>query len=314
MILIRSFAKGFMELVGQRVRSGTQITFPRGDIQGSSKVVAVARGLADGKIALLLESTPFHPVDKKWPDQPADKGVLKWGDETFTVEDCQVYAVHKETQEVKEGAQIPKADRANWLFTVAHIIDAKIDPLTLLDAEMTAYVDKDYRDRLSLHHTACHLAALALNKATQELWSKPTDLDSLGSPNTDKMAIHESSIFPDHSADLYRLGKSIRKAGLSTDELLSHLGEIQERVNAQVAAWLKTEAPITMRVDKPEWDSSRLWSCVLPEGTAELPCGGTHVSSLAAFSRIEYTLALEERGSSSEKYFCAITKATPRHA
>ncbi len=36
-------------------------------------------GLFDltGRLAVVTESTSFHPVDAAWPDQPADAGVIR---------------------------------------------------------------------------------------------------------------------------------------------------------------------------------------------------------------------------------------------
>jgi len=57
----------------------TVVTYPDGEVAGTATVVhAVA--LEGGRTGVLLDRTPFHPVDTAWPDQPADVGVLRTAD------------------------------------------------------------------------------------------------------------------------------------------------------------------------------------------------------------------------------------------
>lgn len=46
----------------------TVITFPSGSLVASARVVGVHP--AEGGAVVVLDRTPFHPVDHTWPDQP----------------------------------------------------------------------------------------------------------------------------------------------------------------------------------------------------------------------------------------------------
>ncbi len=304
-----SMASAAMNLTRRGICASTAVTFPSGAVRGTSKVVDLAR-ISEEKIAILLEQTPFHPVDKSWPDQPADKGrfILTSSGKSLEVLDCQIFAVHKETQEVRESCDVPKADRKNWHFTVAHVIDSnEVEVDSLIDTEVSTEVDQLLRERLSLHHSACHLAAFAFNYATREFWSKTLSrVDSLGTPNLDQLAMNTSFIYPDRSEDSYRFGQSIKKAGLQVDRLFSALPAVQDRVNDLLAEWIKTGKKITVETVGPGLDDTRTWQCELPLGMARLPCGGTHVTALSAFGGIQYQIGIDDT-SLKEKRLLAIT-------
>jgi alanyl-tRNA synthetase len=73
-------------------------------------------------------------------------------------------------------------------------------------------VDAEARHALSLGHSACHLVALALNRALTPYWRKETsELDALGQPDFDRLAIQHSRVEPRGSKEQYRIGKSLRK-------------------------------------------------------------------------------------------------------
>ena len=46
----------------------------------------------------------------------------------------------------------------------------------------------------------------------------------------------------------------------------------------------------------PGLTDRREWVCELPDGTARMPCGGTHVGSLADLDGVRVALALDESG------------------
>ena len=52
----------------------TIVTFPDGTLRGDAVVTRVADG-ADGTV-IVVDATPFHPVDHTWPDQPGDTGAI----------------------------------------------------------------------------------------------------------------------------------------------------------------------------------------------------------------------------------------------
>lgn len=56
----------------------------------------------------------------------------------------------------------------------------------------------------------------ALNGALAARWRKVPDVDSLGNPKFDAIAITSSRIGPDLSTDSYRLGKSLLKKGFTS--------------------------------------------------------------------------------------------------
>ncbi len=299
--------------MGRKIVASTEVTFPFRQIEGRSIVQNIAR-LVDGKVALLLGSTPFHPVDQHWPDQPADRGEIQVDGfaKPLVVDSCQIFAVHKETQEVKGAEKISRAEKNSWWSVVAHVVDPQTEDFEgLIGKEATAKVDLYYRQQLSLQHSASHLAAFALNLSTRHLWSKEAPKkDSLGSPNLDNLAIEDAStILPDRNEDRYRFGKSIRKNGLQVDLLFEQLPTIQASVNALLSQWIATKTRVDMSADGPTIDSRRAWRCELPAGSAEIPCGGTHVTNLGAFGRIEYELMDATQG--AEKRLVAVLRAYP---
>jgi len=94
---------------------------------------------------------------------------------------------------------------------------------------------------------------------------------------------------PDGSVDRYRLNKSLRRAGFDTASLHGDLDGLRRAVAAQLDAWVATGA--TVRVER-DGDADgltdrRSWVCELPDGTARIACGGTHLTSLAELAAIE---------------------------
>ena len=173
---------------------------------------------------------------------------------------------------------------------VVHFLDG---PAPEVGARVELRVDADYRRSLSAAHTACHLAALALNSATADLWRKdPPRTDSLGSPDLDALAISQSRIEPGRSTDTYRLGKSIRKKGLDTEALLAGLEGLAAQTTERLRQWRATGASVSIDTGgDPGIAARRTWTCDLPEGTATYPCGGTHLASLVdlpASVHVEY--------------------------
>ena len=41
----------------------------------------------ESKAYLITDVTPFHPISHIWPDHPADKGTVNFGDLQYTVDD-----------------------------------------------------------------------------------------------------------------------------------------------------------------------------------------------------------------------------------
>lgn len=301
-------------LVRKASTVSTIVTFPKGEIRGASRVLNVATS-QDKRIALLLESTPFHPVDRHWPDQPADKGSLSFlgNGKTFNVIDCEILASNIETGEVIIGKDVPKAEKSKWNFIVGHIIESDdTDPASLIDSEVMAEVDATYRKQLCLHHSASHLAAFALNLATRGYWSKDASKDTLGSPNFDQLAMESSFIHADRCEDTYRFGTTIKKKnGLKVEEIFKDVAKIQDQVNETLRGWLSNQSKVEILTEGGnKLNDTRKWHCELPVGTAEMPCGGTHVSSLSEIASIDYTLNVVTEGKEKKLFASARAKAT----
>ena len=170
----------------------------------------------DGRVAVITETTSFHPVDAAWPDQPADAGVIRSGGGEVPVRDAVVAATDGTALHL--GADIPvRKGTEGWAFLVAHLVDEGAAIAEGDEVEIEA--DAATRRALSAGHTACHLASLALNRALADRWSKPAREDALGSPDFDGTAIASSRIVPNGSVDRYRLNKSLRRAGFDTASL-----------------------------------------------------------------------------------------------
>ncbi|GGO84916.1 metal-dependent hydrolase [Wenjunlia tyrosinilytica] len=269
----------------------TKVTFPSGSVEGRSTVLAV-HPLPDGRYGVVTEETPFHPLDHTWPDQPADTGTLA----DLKVVDVLTAATNAtEGGELFIGEDIPvRRGDEEWTWLALHIVDE--DPSALVGTEAALHVDADRRAALSTAHTGCHLLALALNEALAGRWRKDARTDALGSPDFDSLAMASSRIAEGASTDVYRLGKSLRKKGFTTEGLADDLPAITEAVNARLSGWLAAEAPVSIEVPGPELTAHRKWTCALPETTASLSCGGTHPHSLAELSSLTTVLSLNEDG------------------
>ncbi|MCK6265388.1 alanyl-tRNA editing protein [Vibrio sp. ZSDE26] len=250
--------------------------------------------LKQGSVTYIVtESTPFHPVSHIWPDHPADRGEIVISGESFNVDDCQVGAVELKTNNLFIGEDIPvKRDEAGWAFVVVHCIDNLSQTIEVND-RVSLVVDKAYQQSLSRGHSAGHLAYLALNKVLAAgYWRKDADRkDPHGHFDFNSYAQVTSFVTEDKCNDVYRLGKTIRKRGLNSAQMLEDLPEIESKVNEQLVAWLEHDTDVTMTCDGETLTSSRYWSCDLGEGSiATIPCGGTHVVSLSEFTTIKVTL------------------------
>lgn len=271
----------------------TLVTYPAGDTESSSRVIHVERR-DDGRVAVLLDTTAFHPVDAAWPDQGADRGALRAGGRSWTVSDCVVGATDGTALHLGDESPVRKGTEG-WAFVVVHLIgqasagqdaDATGGPddvdATALPAEgddVVVQVDAAHRAAVSAGHTGCHLASLALNRALADRWKKEVAPDALGAPNFDALAIDTTVIGEFGSVDLYRLGKSLRRKGFTVDGL--DPDALAATVNTTLATWTATGAPISIRTDGPGLTDRRRWVCALPGELAEIPCGGTHLTSLA---------------------------------
>ena len=271
----------------------THVTFPAGGTTGTATVLAV-RELPDGT-GVVVDATPFHPLDHSWPDQPADTGILAVDGVERTVVDC-VTGGEGPAGEFATGADIPvRRGDETWSWLVVHVLD-KDAAAPAEGQRVELRVDEPRRAALSASHTGCHLVALALNEALADRWRKEARADGLGHPDFDNLAIESSRIELHASTDRYRLGKSLRKKGFDPEGLREALPELTERINARLAGWLADDAPIRVDAPGPELTARREWVCELPEKTVRIFCGGTHLHRLGELTSLTAALALAEDG------------------
>ena len=270
---------------------GTRITYPAGATASRGAVVGLADA-GEGRTAVILDETAFHPIDTAWPDQPADRGTLRIGDAEYAVVDAVVGASPDDAipeDGLRLGADVPvRTGTEGWTFVVAHIVE---DAATVAVGDTAdATVDTASRSALSAGHTACHLAALALDAALAGAWRKDAPTDTLGAPAFDALAIQESRILADGSRDVYRIGKSLRRKGFDP-EALTDLAALAARVDAQLAEWIAAGGAVRIERDGDELADRRTWVCELPGAVARIPCGGTHVASLHELAAVTVSFA-----------------------
>jgi len=267
----------------------TRVLYPSGAIDVQASVLH-SEPLPDGRSAVLLDATCVHPVDAGWPDQGPDLALLHHGAAFWPVEDCIVGATDGSALYIGEDIPVGKGT-PGWAFVVVHVVDAA--GLNAGDT-VTVEVDAGLRDATSAGHTSCHLASLALNDALADRWKKEVRSDGLGHPDFDGLAIDESLIGQNASVDTYRLGKSLRKKGFSVDGFAESLPSIEASVNATLAGWTATDAPVRIDRDGDGLTDRRYWVCELPGATVRIPCGGTHVGSLGALGAVAVTLSVHD--------------------
>ncbi|MFI5084706.1 MAG: hypothetical protein ACHP7K_02125 [Actinomycetales bacterium] len=272
----------------------TIVSYPAGRLSGDATVLH-SRMLDDGRLAVLLDATPCHPVDAGWPDQGPDRATIRIpggeGQPGWPVLDCVVAAT--DGAELSIGADIPvRKGTEGWVFVVAHLLPAEARLAEGTAVEVS--VDAEYRAALNAGHTGCHLASLALNRAMARRWTKETRADALGQPDFDAAAIASSTITEHGSVDVFRLNKSLRRKGFGTDGLVKELPAITEAINATLAGWVAGGAPVRIDRDGEHLTDRRYWVASLPDGEASIPCGGTHVASLAELDGLAVSFTAED--------------------
>ncbi len=267
--------------------SATIVKFCHQTWQLESTVQMVKSGQQQTQYIVTAE-TPFHPVSHIWPDHPADRGFMACNDAIEPVVDCLTGAVELATGELFIGSAIPvKRDAIGWVFVVVHQVREAISVAT--GDTVRLEVNQSYQQRLSRGHSAGHLAYLALNKTLNDhYWRKDADRkDELGHYDFNSYALGTSFVTEDCCTDTYRLGKTLRKRGLNSAEMVNNLDSIEIAINAELESWLALNSDVKVVCDGERLTNSRYWHCHLGEsGKAVVPCGGTHVSSLAEYHSI----------------------------
>jgi len=85
------------------------------------------------------------------------------------------------------------------------------------------------------------------------------------------------------------------------------LAVIEEKVNRQLADWITAGGEIRRSRAGETIIDSRYWHCMLEGQEVTIPCGGTHVTSLAELGEVRVQLTLVEEG------FAMLTRVTPTH-
>ncbi|MFE6663313.1 metal-dependent hydrolase [Streptomyces sp. NPDC057697] len=271
----------------------TLVSFPAGALDA----VATARYATSptGRYGLICDTTPFHPEDHTWPDQPGDQGVVEGGGQAFPVLDSVIAAAHRSTGEVRVAGDIPvRRGDPDWSWHVLHVLAD--DPGALLGREVRLSVDAERRAGLSAGHTGCELVGPALNSVLRDRWRKEAPLDSLGAPDFDKIAIVSSRIGLHHSVDRYRMGKSLRRKGFTAEGLAEELGDLEARMNELLAEWVAADVSVRVRTEGPSLADVRRFSCEVRQGPVTALCGGTHVATTGELGRVVARLELADGG------------------
>jgi alanyl-tRNA synthetase len=281
--------------------SDTVVLYPLGAVCNDATVLHI-EPLPDGRAAVLLDRTSVHPVDAAWPDQGPDRAVLRSASASLPVLDCVVGA--SDGERLVLGGDVPRPGTEGWAFLVVHVVEegSALGSGLAEGSAVSVEVDAEHRRALSLGHTACHLASLALNAALADRWTKQPKTDALGRPDFDKEAIESSVIVPWGSRDRFRLNKSLRRKGFAGEGLGDGVGDnsadglaaLGERIDATLAEWVESAADVRIERDGDLLTDRRYWVCELPEGTARIACGGTHATSLAELESVRVGLAVED--------------------
>lgn len=273
--------------------SPTKVLFTQGTTQSLTQVQWVEQ--TDTSTYVVTEKTPFHPVSHIWPDHPADKGFLVFNGKQYTVTDCVTGAFDIDNSKLYKGTDIPvKRDEPGWYFVVVH--ELELDIALNINDVVELVVDESYQAALSRGHSAGHLASYALNKVLeQDYWRKDASRkDILNNRDFHSYAQILSLVSENTSTDSYRLGKTLKKRGLNVTEMLADLSLIEARVNDVLLTWLETKAPVVMKCEGDKLTDSRFWCCDLGIGESiTMPCGGSHVQSLAEYKDITIELTLK---------------------
>ncbi|MFM5567042.1 hypothetical protein ACET8I_10805 [Aeromonas veronii] len=282
----------------------TRVSFVLGHHQEQASVVCCQRG---DTTLLVTDLTPFHPQSHLWPDQPGDVGHARWEGGEAAIGPCRMGAISPDGELFVDTAIPVRRGAEGWRFVVVHPLTG--DHALAVGSQVELQVDSAARHALSLGHSGCHLAALALNRALIPYWRKEvSERDALGQPDFDRLAIQSSRVEPCGSREQYRIGKSLRKKGVNSEALLADLALIEEKVNQQLADWIATGSEIRRSRAGEAIIDSRYWHCMLEGQEVTIPCGGTHVASLAALGEVKVQLTQVEEG------FTMLTRVTPTGA
>jgi len=273
--------------------AATIVTYPGGSASEPATVTAV-HDAGDRRI-VVTDITPFHPLDPWWPDQPSDVGTIRLGEDISPVERAVLVGVSEADQAIRIGdSQGIKRSDSSWLWSVGHVIGADAAKTIVPGDTCRLAVDPAYRRAIAMGHTACHIAALGLNMALMAYWKKAAKSDGLGNNDFDQEAIFLSRIGEFKSADHYRIGRSMRKAGFSSDSFWQHFDETAADVARHANALLQDIDAIEVLPDRTPFHARRSWIARYKGQELAIPCGGVHIANPRDIRSIEIELRRAE--------------------
>lgn len=248
------------------------VTYPGGSTEETTTVLALRS--VGNTTCFVVERTPCHPVNPKWPDQPADRCRAIINGSSLAI-DCEEGSLAG--NEIRDGVV---SDDDDVVGCVIHRVE---ETSLAVGDSLQLTVDTPYRRLLSVNHSRCHFGAFALNLALSTAWRKdPHRADALGNPDFDQLAITSSTIDERGSIDVYRVGKSLRKKGFTPDTL-DDLDALRESIAASLRAWLGDEPSILVQPRESLLNHRRKWQSAINGTLVDMPCGGTHPNSLHRF-------------------------------
>lgn len=146
----------------------TRVSFISGSLEEQSEVL-LCHATPDQTL-LVTALTPFHPQSHLWPDQPGDSGGVTLNGDTIPVLPCRMGAISPDGTLFVDTDIPVRRGEPDWAFVVVHPLKGQHD--IPVGSAVTLKVDSDLRLALSLGHSGCHLAALALNRALLPYWKK----------------------------------------------------------------------------------------------------------------------------------------------
>lgn len=265
----------------------TIVTFPSGSERENAIVTKITE--YQDNVVVVTDQTPFHPIDPWWPDQPSDRGWLIIEGRSMRVTGAILVGINSPSGEIRLGdiSSIKRSD-ASWKWCVGHIVRLEgVDLPVGTGCELV--VDSPFRAAIAVGHSACHVAALALNAALNKFWRKEAARDSWGNVDFDQMAIQRSTIESYGSVDQYRIGRAVRKSGFKADEFWKEFDEIPREIIRLANDIAQSGSKITVEPDHVTFAARRTWSIQYRGAQLSIPCGGVHPRSLGEIRGINIT-------------------------